>query len=337
MASSWVVFHVTERCALACRHCLRDPGPKPQDLDPDLVDRVLEQAKRLYRIGHVGFTGGEPLLHPRLDAILDAVVRHGLTWHVVTSGRTFDRLLALAPEGSPRRAALTAIDLSVDGAREATHDAIRGQGSWREVMGAAAACHARSIPFSFQMTVNAVNVAEVEEVGIAAAQLGAARVFFSMTQATGTAEDARLALPAASWRAIADRVFRLAEVLRIPVVAAEGFPREQPLHVCDPWRGEILHVDPHGRLTLCCQHSGTPGGDEEVAVDLAQVGLVEAHRRVLHLAQRLQRERLDAIERGGLSDWDLSPCNWCLAALGRPHWTERGGAGPRARRRRGEG
>lgn len=331
MASSWVVLHVTERCALGCRHCLRDPSAAPADLDPAVVDRVLEQAKRLYRIGHVGLTGGEPLLHPHLDAVVDAAIRHGLTWHVVTSGRDFGRLLALVPPGSPRRDALTAVDLSVDGAREATHDAIRGAGSWRDAMAAAAALQARAIPFSVQMTVNALNAAEIEEVGLAATQLGAARVFFSMTQATGTDEDPRLALPAAGWRAVADRVARLAEALRIPVVAAEGFPREQPLHVCEPWRGELLHVDPRGRLTLCCQHSGVPGA-EGVAVDLATTGLVEAHRRVLAVAQRLQRERLDAIERGGLGEWELFPCNACLASLGHPHWTERGSAGPRARR-----
>ena len=42
--SQWVVFHVTERCGLGCRHCLRDPGKQPADLPLEVVRKVLPQA-----------------------------------------------------------------------------------------------------------------------------------------------------------------------------------------------------------------------------------------------------------------------------------------------------
>ena len=52
----------------------------------------------------VALTGGEPTLHPEFAAILDAIVEHGFTWHLVTNARRFERLLALLQARRPRGA-----------------------------------------------------------------------------------------------------------------------------------------------------------------------------------------------------------------------------------------
>ncbi len=135
-------------------------------------------------------------------------------------------------------------------------------------------------------------------------------------------------------RGARDRIARLAEALRLPVVMAEGFPREERFHACLPYRSEILHVDPRGRLSLCCQLSGTPGGDADVVADLAEVDLVEAHRRLLRLVHEVEERRLVHIGSNPPGDWDLFPCNVCQESFGKPHWTDQGAAGPRARRER---
>jgi MoaA/NifB/PqqE/SkfB family radical SAM enzyme len=334
MPVSWVVFHLTDRCQLDCRHCLRDPALRPSDLPVAIVEKVLDEAIALHAVGHVGLTGGEPALHPELEAVVDAIVRRGLGWHLVSNGSRFSRVLALLDGAPGRRAALTSVDLSLDGARPETHDAIRGAGSHREVMAAALACQARGIPFMVQMTVNALNAAEVEELGLAAAELGAGRVSYSMTQATGSVHDRDLWLAPEGWGQVKDRIDRLATVLRIPVTAAEGFQRPQPFHVCEAWRSELLHVDPRGRLTLCCQLSGTPGPDADVMGDLRTERLADAHRRLLDHVHALQRERLDAIAAGPLRGFDLFSCNACLRRHGKPHWTDAGSAGPQALRAR---
>jgi MoaA/NifB/PqqE/SkfB family radical SAM enzyme len=334
MAVSWLIFHLTDRCQLDCRHCLRDPAKRPLDLSPDLIERVLVQARDHYGCRHVGFTGGEPLLHPRLGEVVDAVVRQGGTWHVVTGGGDFQRFLALLEAEPRRREALTVVNLSLDGPREEVHDAIRGAGSYREVMAAATLCRAMEIPFTLQMTVNALNVATIEEMGLAAAQLGASRVLFGATQPTGTPIDQALWLSPAAWREARDRIQRLGETLRLPVAMAEGFPTDERFHVCIAHRSEILHVDPHGRLSLCCQLSGTPGGDGDVVADLAEVDLVEGHRRLLKLIYQAQDRRLASLGPGSGSGWDLFPCNLCLQSFGKPHWTDEGSAGPKAIRER---
>ncbi len=332
MSRPFVAFHVTDRCARSCAHCLRDPAQAPRDLPVPLFARVLDQAKEAYGISHAGLTGGEPTLHPALPALLDAVAARGMTAHLVSSGSGFPRLLDAVDDAAPRREALEAVDLSLDGATEASHDAIRGAGSFREVNAAVLACRARGIRFGVQMAVNARNEAEVEAVGLAAAQLGAERVGFGMTFPTGTTADAALFLPPERLAAVRDRVERLAGVLRVPVTIAAGFPERPAVRSCPPFRGEILHVDVRGRLSLCCNHSGTPGPEEDAVADLSATSLAAAHLRLLELVHRLERETVERLAAGPLAGFELSGCNRCLARLGKPHWTAGGAAGPIARR-----
>jgi MoaA/NifB/PqqE/SkfB family radical SAM enzyme len=340
MAVGSITFHLTDRCHLDCLHCLRDPAKKPLDLTPELVERVLAQAVAAYGCCHAGLTGGEPVLHPRLGEVLDGIVRQGCSWHLVTSGGRFARLMDLLAEDPRRRDALTAVNLSLDGPREEVHDAIRGPGAFREVMAAAARCQAEGLRFTFQIALHAGNAAVVEELGLVAAQLGAASLMFAVTQPTGTPRDAALFLPPAQVRGLRDRIERLAEHLKLPVGMAEGFPEKGRFHVCAPQRSETLHVDPHGRLSLCCQLSGVPGEERDVVADLSVTGLVEGHRKVLELIREEQDRRLVALGPGSGApgdapgEWDAFPCNRCLASFGKPHWTETGAAGPQARRER---
>jgi MoaA/NifB/PqqE/SkfB family radical SAM enzyme len=327
MPSSWVVLHLTERCQLSCKHCLRAPASLPAELPLALVEHVLDRAIELHRVAHVALTGGEPTLHPALPEVVDAIVGRGLTWHLVTNGGRLGALLALLDGSAARRAALTAVDLSLDGADEATHDDLRGAGSWRDVMAAVLALRAREVPFALQATINRRNLGHMEQMALLAAQLGAKRLSFAPTQATGRAEDAELRLEPVELFAARDRVDRLAEHLRIPVTATEGFPRRQPFHACAPWRSDMLHVDPRGRLTLCCQLSGIGGGDADVVADLRDVPLDEAHSRLLDRVHLLQRERLELAAQGRLDGWELSTCNWCARRHGKPHWTDAGRGG----------
>jgi MoaA/NifB/PqqE/SkfB family radical SAM enzyme len=339
MAVAWIAFHLTDRCQLDCQHCLRDPGLTPKDLPLALVRKVLAEARTLYKAGQVALTGGEPTLHPELAGVLDAVVEHDFHWHLVTNGKRFDRLLSLLKEVPARRERLTAVNFSLDGADEATHDAIRGEGSYREVMLGATLCTAYGIPFSLQTALNAKNAHQVEALGLLAANLKAVGVSFGMLQATGTHLDRELYLSARAWRSVYDRIERLREVLKITVATPEGFHTEQPFHLCEPMKSQQLHVDVEGRLNLCCQHAGVPGDGTrtDVAGDLHEMSLVEAHARLLGIIHEAQTDKLARMAKGPLSEWEHFPCNDCLKHFGKPHWEDEGAAGPEARRERWRG
>src|SRR5450432_834852 len=134
MAVEWLAFHLTDRCQLDCQHCLRDPERAPKDLALATIKQALSEGRRIYNSGHAAFTGGEPTLHPQFREVVDAAIDTGYTWHVVSNGRRLPWLLQLFRERPLRRERLTSITFSLDGADEATHDSIRGPGSYREVM-----------------------------------------------------------------------------------------------------------------------------------------------------------------------------------------------------------
>ncbi len=341
MSISWVAFHLTDRCQLNCDHCLRDPSQKALDLDVELIARVAREAAALFGVDHAGFTGGEPSLHPRFTDAIDAVVDAGYTWHLVTNGETFPRLLAAVEARPERLHTLTAINLSLDGATANTHDAIRGDGSFERVLSAASICAARGIRFRIQTAINARNVSEIEAIGLLGAQLGAFAVAFQSTVPTGTFLDRNLFMSPSEWRIAHRRMVSLRSVLAIEIDPQVGFPSDKPFVTCGPWLGDPLHVDVHGRLTLCCMHAGVPAaaGTEtsDVAGDLNEMPLADAHLRLLAHVHELQVARaLDLRERAG-DPWMGMTCNWCMKAHGRPHWAESGAAGPSAARERWRG
>jgi MoaA/NifB/PqqE/SkfB family radical SAM enzyme len=329
-------LHLTDRCQLDCQHCLRDPGLKPLDLPLPLVLVVLDQARAVYGIRQVSLTGGEPTLHPQFAQILDAIAARDMVWDMVSNGQRMATVCGLMHDQPARRRAFKSLTLSLDGATEVTHDRIRGVGSYRQVMAAAALCHGEGLRFGIQMAVHAVNEPEMEQLGLLAANLGAICVSFALTQPTGTRHDAQFFLPPAGLRRIRARAERLAETLRIQVVLPEGHFEEQPFHVCSAFRSETLHVGVRGDLTLCCLHSGIPsdGNRSDVGGDLAKMSLVDAHARLLGIIHDAQAERLRTLSQGPVGDWDHFPCNQCLKSFGRPHWSADGAAGPPAARER---
>jgi MoaA/NifB/PqqE/SkfB family radical SAM enzyme len=330
-------FHLTDRCQLDCQHCLRDPAQKPKDIDAALVRRVLAESKALYRTEHAMFTGGEPTLHPAFEDVVDAAVDLEMTWSMVTNGRRFPTVLERL-RARPLRVKQLFPNFSLDGATEATHDTVRGAGSFRDVMSATSVCVADGIDFAIQMVVNAKNVGEIEAMGLLASQLGAVELSFGMLQPSGTSHDASLFIPARGWKTVQERIERLAAILKLKVSMPEGFWRAQPFHVCGPFASEQLHVDLGGRLSLCCQHSGVPSnGEQDVAGDLHAMGLAEAHGALLEIIHRAQTRRLAVVGRGELDEWDHFPCNACMKSFGKPYWTDAGAAGPEAKRERWRG
>jgi hypothetical protein len=259
---------------------------------------------------------------------------------MVTNGHRFASVLGQLAERPERRASLRRVYLSLDGADEETHDRIRDKGSFRDVMVACTLATTHQVPFVLQLVVNALNQHQIEAFGLLGAQLGAAEVSFLMLQPTGTHHDRELGLPAAAWHLIDDRIDRLAQTLKLPVRTPEGWPKKLPFHVCEPFQSKLLHVDVHGRLNLCCQHAGiphhpdAPAGESDVVADLRATSLADAHDQLLGIIHRAQQAKLKAAAAGTLRDWELFPCNWCLAHFGKPHWTDQGARGPEADRER---
>jgi organic radical activating enzyme len=90
-------INVAEHCNLSCRSCSHlSPVLSKSFADPDVVARDLTALSRSYHAKVVRLLGGEPLLHPDLPAVIDAVRRSGAcdSIMVVTNGLLLPRMTA---------------------------------------------------------------------------------------------------------------------------------------------------------------------------------------------------------------------------------------------------
>lgn len=126
-----VSTEITKMCNLSCLHCYNDSGKRdPQELSDDEKLRMVRYLGR-WGVRRLNVTGGEPVLDSSFPQILSLACEYGMAVTVTTNGwKIPPELLAAIEAGT-----VTHVNLSLDGADEATHDAFRGrQGSYRRVL-----------------------------------------------------------------------------------------------------------------------------------------------------------------------------------------------------------
>jgi len=130
----WVlVVAPTGACNLSCPGCYSGASTGGRSMPFDELDRLVTEAKRLWGIKVLVFTGGEPFLYRSENrGILDVVERHpDVLCLIFTNGTLIDSKAAhrLATLGTPT------VAVSVEGLRDST-DARRGPGAFDRVVDA---------------------------------------------------------------------------------------------------------------------------------------------------------------------------------------------------------
>jgi len=323
MTARRLAFELTNRCNLACRHCMRGTAQPRHDLPFALICRVLDQAQRL-GVSLVSFTGGEPLLHPQFEDLIRATVERGYTFSFVTNGHLLSRVLPLLSEPAVKEK-LVQVAVSLDGPDAETHDAVRGPGSFRKVMAAIAGCHARGLPTRLKPTVNRKNLGRLEEMALLAAHLGLTGLDFSHMHPTPDNLRDGLMLAPAEWRQVETAVARLAGELKIAVGLCAGVYDPSPFYLCANLSMIDLYVDVRGNLCLCCMLPAIRGADPDqpepdVIANLAEVDLVEAHVRLVDRIAEFHRHRLRRLAAGELSELEHFQCLACARYFGKLEW-----------------
>ncbi len=130
-------FQVTGTvCNLRCGHCFISCGPANRAFDLlslDEVDRRLEESVGL-GVREYYFTGGEPFLHPGIVEILTRALSCGPTT-VLTNGTLLKpRQVAVLAEAAAESRFSLEFRVSIDGFDRATHDALRGEGTFERAL-----------------------------------------------------------------------------------------------------------------------------------------------------------------------------------------------------------
>lgn len=150
-------WEVTNKCNLRCKHCLLASGfARDRELTPSEALAALESFQAA-GVSRVNFTGGEPFIRKDFPGILERTVALGMRAAVITNAT----LLQESVLEMVKRLGVE-LGVSLDGADETTNSAVRGRGSFRQVVGALKQCREAGIPTTLYVTVTAANVHQVE-------------------------------------------------------------------------------------------------------------------------------------------------------------------------------
>jgi len=185
-----VSWNLTQRCNLRCSHCYLDAEqratPQADELTAEECGRVVDELARLNPGMVLILTGGEPLLQPELETIVERAAGAGMTPVLGSNGTLIraDRAKQL------RDAGLAGWGVSIDSTVPEHHDRVRGvPGAWKRTLEGLEVLRGLDIPFVVQPSIFSWNRHELEALANKALELGATTVNFYFLVCTGRGQE----------------------------------------------------------------------------------------------------------------------------------------------------
>jgi pyrroloquinoline quinone biosynthesis protein E len=262
-----------ERCPVQCTACYTDAGPSGGVADRARLRADLASLASL-GVFEIALGGGEPLSHPDLGEVLDAVAAEGMVPNLTTSG------VGLTPALAARIAARAGqVNVSLDGDGE-DYAAVRGwrgaDVAWRAI----AMLRAAGVPVGVNTVLTRQTFDALPALGARLAAAGVVEWQWLRLKPTGRGADryAALALTAAQRRALWGRLLEVeaatglrmrVDCAMVPFLAAGSPPPEALARLgvlgC-PGGTDLMAVDGAGVVRPCSFVQGpAPAGEGSVA------------------------------------------------------------------------
>lgn len=251
----FLFLYITERCQLRCRHCYMGGRLETERrMSPQYVQEVLSCLRILYGQYKVYLLGGEPTTHPDLDAILEICSDQGYKVVLTSNGL----IPARAWHALDHR--VDSMSFSLDGARQDTHEAMRGPNTYRPLMASIGTAVAAGMQTRAIFTVNTANAGEVLEAIDLAENLGLEMISFHYFTPTGLGRDKpHYQLPPRRWLDLCADIRAAAAGRRVRVFYPPAFADADELarlnglgyRGCTARNLERLAVFPDGRVYIC--------------------------------------------------------------------------------------
>ncbi len=173
-APSSVDVFITSRCNLHCVHCFSsiDDG-RTIDLSLEEVESLLDQLEAL-RVLEIRINGGEPLLHPHIDKILNILKQKRLRKVIVTNGTLLDEArIRLLSESD------IIPTVSIDGSNAQEHDFFRGSdGSFQRTVASLKLLQKHRFQYGINCCLHRGNLKSHRQIIELAIRNGASRIAF---------------------------------------------------------------------------------------------------------------------------------------------------------------
>ena len=149
---------LTDQCNFECRHCIESSGRgKKSFFDFSQWRGFFSDFSSHNPDGVVTLSGGEPLLHPDINVIIDELLYLGLRVRLFTNGA----LLSTDYLSHELLASLDLIQLSLDGFTKEVNDKIRDLGAFDAVINALVICRSVDVPVRISCVLCEENVSDI--------------------------------------------------------------------------------------------------------------------------------------------------------------------------------
>lgn len=252
-----VYLYITEACQLRCEHCYM--GERLERALKMPLGRIVETLATWRRLGGSKLTilGGEPTLHPDYVAAIRAADRLGYE-HVITT--TNAQAPARRKFRSLEPSDFAYVQVSLDGGSPASHDAIRGAGTFDTALGTAAELTKRGFDTRIICTVNQANRDDALKLLDVADDLGTSLVKFHVFSTIGIGHgNPELAMTPPEWVDFCDHLNEVAKDYQTRIWYQPTYARREQMarYAAEGYQGCIgrtldrISIFPDGRCYVC--------------------------------------------------------------------------------------
>ena len=248
--SSNLFFHILTKCNLSCTHCyINKEQHGSNTLDIDIIKTWLKLFANRAEQTNVIFLGGEPTLHPDLHLAVKEAKNLGFKSITIdTNGYLFHDILDNISCDD-----IDYISFSLDGATRKTNDAIRGKGSYDEVLKGIKKAVAKNFSCSMIYTVSDKNFHELELMEDLIKNIGIKRFFIQVIGMRGNAlkPNDNYQVSKANWLDKIPQIAQKIAELGIIVTYPKMFLSNNDNFQCAGITADNYFVFPNGRVYQC--------------------------------------------------------------------------------------
>lgn len=154
-----IYWYMSFRCNLACKHCWVNSSPNVDTSTDMTIEEMVAAVDNIAELNPSGviLSGGEPLYHPGIMALMHALERRRIPMNLETNAmQVTDEVIGFATRVH-REGPGIYFSVSLDGGDAASHDWCRGKGSFDVTVAGLRRLAAAGLPFDIQCVINRRN------------------------------------------------------------------------------------------------------------------------------------------------------------------------------------
>lgn len=293
----------TLNCNFKCKHCIFE-CPSGKNLSLNLFKKTIEKFLK-YDLKSITFTGGEAILNPKLDMMIDVATKNNIKFGIVSNAWLYKEYL---PFVQKHRKLFSGFNFSLDG-MEKKHDFIRKKGSFKRVVEAVYFYRLIGINVSINYVLSAYNYDELEQIVKLCKDLNVNSL--KLAGIIPTKSNKTLLLDFKKRKKAYDYVSDLRKKYNLKIDIANSLLNPvNKLDFCPVITNIGFTLNNKGELIFCCD---IPGSCSKVGMPSNNAETLLKKR--IDISTKIREERIDKINKNKLKIEDQS-CYYCHKFFG---------------------